>query len=540
MRITSKIFLFLCLWFVSILCNAVSAASPFDILSRYLPDIAVTDIHQETGFIYVRVCNLGWTLIDSENIVVLAIKKLDGWIISVVEPILLDTNNCHEFQVASIEELGITTSGMYNIAAGALLKNGRVEKVKDNNKMIKSVDIIYPSKYIPIIQSPVYYSPNTSNSSYCNSSNNYCSGTIYGNSATYYCIPGTSNCSTVPSSNYNNTYYCNSSNNYCANNNYNTSMTYYRANICPSWDAACNNSYYNSTNIPYQNSNNQYCTYSNNYCNNYQNSNTNYCDSTNNYCNNYNYNQNNSTSYCNYTNNYCNNYNYYNTISYDRPDLVVQRIYQNSSDKSIIAQICNQGGDMNSSASVRTNFVSNNTTASMYNTVQIGRGQCTSSIVYTTPAELGIIYSGNYTVSTTVDANNNTMESNESNNTLSQYLYLETTQNQKSDLVVDRISSNDNNRTIITHVCNIGDNMLDYNNWVMEISNTTNNSVIRNSWQRLSRGQCTDVSTSYASLGIYQSGGYNFRVVIDPDNAISEQSRYNNTLLQYLQLSLNY
>lgn len=355
---------------------------------------------------------------------------------------------------------------MYNITGGALLKNTRAEKVKDNNKIIKSVDIAYPSKYIPIIQSPIYYSPNTSNSSYCNSSNNYCSGTIYGNSTTYYCIPGTSNCSTIPSSNYSNNYNCNSSNNYCNNYNYsnNTSMTYYRANICPSWDVACNNNYYNSTNTPYQNNNNQYCNSSNNYCNNNQNNNTQYCNSSNNYCNTYN-------SY----------YYYSNNTQYNQPDLVVQRVYQNSSDKYIVAQICNQGGDMNSSTSVRTSFVSNNTTASMYNTLQIGNGQCTSSIVYTTPTELGIIYSGNYTVSVTVDANYNIMESDESNNTLSQYLYLETTQNQKSDLVVDRISSNDYNRTIITHVCNIGDNMLDYNNWVMEISNTTNNSVIRNS-----------------------------------------------------------
>lgn len=453
------------------------------------------------------------------------------------EPIILATNDCHEFRIASVEELGIRASGSYDILAGAILKNGRNEKTMSNNKITRSMSITYPSIYTSFSQGQSYYQNNTNyycNSSnnycstnnsyynnaayYCNSSNkycyrdpysntntyictnNYCSGNTYG-STTYYCIPGTSNCSTTPYSNYNTNYYCNANNNYCANTSYNGSTTYYRSNICPTWDVACNNSYYNSTNTQYQNGS-TYCTYSNNYCNNY---------------------------------NYNNNYNY----GYNQPDLVVQRVYQNSSDKRIIAQICNQGGEMNNSVSVRTSFVSNSTT-STYNTLQIGHGQCTSTVVSTTPAELGIVYGGSYSITVAVDANNNVSESNESNNTLTQSLFLETDRNQKSDLVVDRISANDNSRIIVTHVCNIGDDMLDYNNWVMEISNTTNNSTIRNSGYRLQRGQCTDVNTSYASLGVYQSGGYNFRVVIDPDNAISEQSRYNNTLTQYLQIWFGY
>lgn len=57
MRIAPKIFLFL--WLVSIFCNSTSAASPLDIFSKYLPDIAVADIYQETKFLYLRVCNLG-------------------------------------------------------------------------------------------------------------------------------------------------------------------------------------------------------------------------------------------------------------------------------------------------------------------------------------------------------------------------------------------------------------------------------------------------------------------------------------------------
>lgn len=504
---------------MSMVGSSVFAYSPFDIILGNAPDIAVTDIHQEWNSLYARVCNLGGSLTDSDTTIALAMKKSGGGTVAMTEPIILGANDCHEFRVATVDELGITTSGTYSIAAGAVLKNGRTEKVTNNNKMTRSMNITYPAIYTSFSQGSSYYYQGNTSGNYCNSSNNYCSSNnylnnntyycssnntysstaycpnnTYSNSTTYYCIPGTSNCSTVPHSNYNNTSYCNYSNNYCNNNTYNGSTTYYRANICPTWDVACNNSFYNSTNTPYQNGN-TYCTYSNNYCNNYNN--------------------------------------------YNQSDLVVKRIYQNSSDKRIIAEICNQGGDMNNSVSVRTSFASSST-ASIYNTLQIGRGQCTSAIVSVTPGELGITYGGNYSITIAVDANNNVSESNESNNTLTQYLFLETDRNQKSDLVVDRISANDNSRTIVAHVCNIGDDMLDYNNWVMEVSNTTNNSIIRNSGYRLSRGQCTDVATSYASLGIYQSGGYNFRVVLDPDNAISEQSRWNNSMTQYLQIWFGY
>lgn len=179
--------------------------------------------------------------------------------------------------------------------------------------------------------------------------------------------------------------YCNSSNNYCSGNNYNNSSVYYP------------NNYYN----------------------------TNYCNSSNNYCNS---NYTNNPYYCAPANNYCNTYNsnyYYNTPQYDRPDLVVQRVYQNSSDRHIAAEICNQGGDMRNSASVRTSFSANNMTTNIYTSLQLARGQCTGSIIYTIPSELGIYYNGNYySLSVVVDANNSTDESNESNNTANQYLQI--------------------------------------------------------------------------------------------------------------------
>lgn len=507
MRILSKISLFLSV--LSILTSSAFASSPFDNILGRAPDLAATDIHQETRFLYLRVCNFGGSITDSDTTLALAMKKAGGGTVSSIESVLLDTNECHEFRVASVDDLGITTSGTYTIQAGVVLKDGRMESVKDNNKISKSVNIIYPSLYTGTEYNSSYNYSTSNNYNYnCNSSTGYCPNNTTNGSTTYYCIPGTTNCSTAPYATYNNNSYynnnCNSSNNYCGNTSYNGSYTYYRANICPAGDYACNNSYYNSTNTPYQ-YNNTYCTYSNNYCNtNYRTgpSDTTNCTTANDFCRAPNTNYSNGSNY-NYNNNY--NYNYNNNNQYDLPDLVVQRVYQNSSDKRIIAQICNQGGDMRNSVSVRTDFTSAGRTSNVYNTVQMARGQCTSSVVSVSPAELGIIYGGNYTVGATVDTSNNVSEQNESNNSLSQQLFLETDRNQKADLTVDRISTNDNNRTLLVHVCNVGDDMVDYNNWVIEISNTSNNSTIRNSGYRLSRGQCADINTSYASLGIYQS-----------------------------------
>jgi hypothetical protein len=210
-----------------------------------------------------------------------------------VEPIVLASNDCHEFRIASLDDLWINVSGTYDISAGAILKNGRPENIQSNNKITRSIGVTYPTN------SQSSYNYNSSNGNYCNASNGNCSG-----STTYYCIPGTSNCSTTPYSTYNNsTYYCNSSNNYCANNNYNGSTTYYRNNICPAYDNACNNNYYNSTNTQYRDSDNRYCTYSNNYCNdNKKDRPIRECTSANNYCK---------------DNYYYNNNNYYNNNQYN-------------------------------------------------------------------------------------------------------------------------------------------------------------------------------------------------------------------------------
>ena len=415
------------------------------------------------------------------------------------------------------------------------MKNGRDEKNKTNNTLLKAVSIAYPSKNPPIIQQivqPTTYYPNA-NTTYCNASNNYCTNTNY-------------------NYNYNNNSSCNVSNNYCSTNNtnyYSNNNLNNIPNTCAINDTVCNNNYYSSVNNgQYQNTNNTSCTYANNYCNytynsNYYNNNynnTQYCTSSNNYCSNNSYNYNPPTTYyrtnicpigdiacnnnyynsqnpsyqntnntsCTYANNYCNytyNSNYYSNTIINKPDLTIQRLYQNSGDKHIIAEICNQGGDMINAVSIRTSFFANNITTNSYNTLQMAQGQCTSTVVYTTSTELGINYTGNYPMTVTVDVNNAVDETNESNNVFSQSLFLETLQTQLPDLIVDRIFSNDSTRTLTVRICNAGATMLNNTNWTMEIMNTNNNAPMRNIGGNLAQGQCIDFPNSYLSLSIYQS-----------------------------------
>jgi subtilase family serine protease len=179
-------------------------------------------------------------------------------------------------------------------------------------------------------------------------------------------------------------------------------------------------------------------------------------------------------------------------------------------------------------------------TANSYNSLQMAQGQCTSTVVFTTSTELGINYTGSYPITVTVDANNAVDESNESNNTLSQSLFLETLQTQLPDLIVDRIFTNDSARTLTARVCNIGTTMSSNTNWTMDFINTNNNALMRNTGGNLAQGQCIDISNSYLSLSIYQSGGYNFRATVDTASAITEQSKSNNSLSQYLSLHFSY
>lgn len=170
---------------MGIFSGLVSASSPFAVFSKYLPDIAVTDIYQETKFVYMKVCNMGGVLADSERTLSLALGIAGGAVFQTV-PVPWSVNSCHDFRIASIEELHITTSGNYTIAAKAVLKNGREEEITSNNRKIQSVPIVFPSKDLPEIPREPTYNISTSSSIYCTASNNYCATDSRFNSATTY------------------------------------------------------------------------------------------------------------------------------------------------------------------------------------------------------------------------------------------------------------------------------------------------------------------------------------------------------------------
>lgn len=296
MRTTLKLSLFL--WLpITILFSTIAAASSFytippliTVVNR-LPDIAVTDIHQESQFMYMRVCNNGWSLGDSVTSIVLGMKSVGG-IVSRTDSIVLGTNECQEFRVASVEELGITTSGVYNITAWALLKDGIMERITDNNKITKAVQISCPTRVQP---TPIYYFPNYNSTTPSSNNNNFNNNISWNNDL---CSPANNYCSNSRnnsnSNNYNNSNFNNNNNNPNFNNN---------------WSQNFNNNNNGSWN-------NDLCSPANNYCSNSRNnSNNNYNNPNfnNNNNNNFNNNYNNNTSS---NNNYCNsNYCPYNTSS---------------------------------------------------------------------------------------------------------------------------------------------------------------------------------------------------------------------------------
>ena len=58
----------------------------------------------------------------------------------------------------------------------------------------------------------------------------------------------------------------------------------------------------------------------------------------------------------------------------------VEKIYQNSFDNRIVAQVCNRGRDMAHSVSIRTDFIVNNRTVNAYTNLQLLGNQCTDNV----------------------------------------------------------------------------------------------------------------------------------------------------------------
>lgn len=181
---------------------------------------------------------------------------------------------------------------------------------------------------------------------------------------------------------------------YYANDYYRNSSPYYRYDDCPYWDTTCSNGYYNSQNPPYGSNENQCAFYQNGRCDGYNPG-------------------------------VQGGFGGFDTVP-NRPDLVLQSVYQNAPDRHVIAQLCNRGSDMQRSARVRTVFTTDNATATKENTLWLSRGQCIDSPVYVTPSALGISFRGEYLVNVVIDAGNQVDELDESNNILTRTITIDT------------------------------------------------------------------------------------------------------------------
>jgi hypothetical protein len=105
-------------------------------------------------------------------------------------------------------------------------------------------------------------------------------------------------------------------------------------------------------------------------------------------------------------------------------DLAVESMYQDSSTRNIVAHICNRGGAMSTSQSLGIDWqnVTNGQKSTQYIWTQLSSGQCVDASI--SPWNLNMSQSGYYTINILVDNNNRLNESNRSNNSLSQSIYL--------------------------------------------------------------------------------------------------------------------
>lgn len=106
------------------------------------------------------------------------------------------------------------------------------------------------------------------------------------------------------------------------------------------------------------------------------------------------------------------------------PDLVVENLKRDNAN-SLVAHICNRGGNMTSYTSISAQFtvVDTNRTAIQYVTTQLSSNQCAD--IQTSLSGLNMYQFNQYLVKVDVDNQNQIAESNEFNNSLSQRIYLD-------------------------------------------------------------------------------------------------------------------
>lgn len=104
----------------------------------------------------------------------------------------------------------------------------------------------------------------------------------------------------------------------------------------------------------------------------------------------------------------------------NRPDLTVDRITMNDSNRTVTAHICNIGGDTNYN-SWNIEFTNQSGGSSSINSgTRLRNGECTdSSVNY---SSISIYRTGGYSIRVAVDQNNALTEESESNNIMTQYL----------------------------------------------------------------------------------------------------------------------
>ncbi len=106
------------------------------------------------------------------------------------------------------------------------------------------------------------------------------------------------------------------------------------------------------------------------------------------------------------------------------PDLVVENLKRDNAN-SLVAHICNRGGNMTSYTSISAQFTvtDTNRTAIQYVTTQLSSNQCAD--IQTSLSGLNMYQFNQYLVKIDVDNQNQIAESNEFNNSLSQRIYLD-------------------------------------------------------------------------------------------------------------------
>lgn len=484
---------------------SITSASPFDIFDKYYPDFLISNVWQDNSSkdIYVKICNVGWS-VDAWTMSLWAKKY--NWIKSTktFQNVNIYAGGCVDYRAFSPSELSIASSWNYTLTVWVIIKSNKSEKNLANNISSRNVYINAPTTYFNTnYNSNYYYNDYYSNynkniditypagwETFSNNSNNYINlrAQVYANSnniryINIYFIKQS------PGQQYKYERMENISYNYGSSNPFEINKTFYVDN----WPAG---DYYIKMEA-YDNYNNVVAT-----------------DITRSFKINDSYNY--------------NNYNYYNNYYYWNPDLVVREVWQDNYNNRIYAKICNIWANMSSSLNLRFDFTLNGKTVEKYSYINLNRDSCISDL-YVNTSDFNQWNYYNNSLSVRLDANNNLSESNENNNYFSQNI---NTTWSRSDLLVDSVVQNTNNRTLTVKICNRWASTLNNQNWNTRIYNNSNwYNIIKTHSINLWQNSCIEFDTSYAELWISYASYWFYEIKVETDiyNNIYELNEENNS-----------